>query len=99
MPCQVDDAGDDWFGASHTRLRGRHVSELLGPALYPGIPGIPGIFPTSRPVLAGEPRHFVREFPEIDGHVRALRLTYEPNIVNDRVDGFFILGIDISEQV
>jgi PAS domain S-box-containing protein len=83
-------AYETWFGVSPEALRGKHISELLGPLYQPNLPYIQG-------ALRGEPQEFEREIPNpAGGPPRHSLANYIPDIVDGTVRGFFVMVTDIS---
>ncbi len=82
-----------WFGVSPESMVGRHVSELLGEALYQlNRPYLEG-------ALGGTPQKFEREIPDpAGGPARHSLVDYIPDQVGGVVRGFFVHVADISER-
>jgi PAS domain S-box-containing protein len=83
----------DWFGVEPSMLPGRHISGLLGEAIYA----------RNRPyieaVLRGEPQVFERSYPRPDGSgVRHSLAHYLPDVNEGKVRGFYVMVLDISAQ-
>ncbi len=84
----------EWFGMNPERLRGLHVSELLGPELYE----------RNRPflerALQGEPQLFERTIVDTQGHARHTMISYHPDRdeATGVVRGIFAQATDISER-
>lgn len=83
-----------WFGRSPEEAQGRHIAEVLGPALYAqNKPYIEG-------ALAGQRQEFDRTIPGADGVLRHSHASYVPHLGADgAVLGFVVLVTDISEHV
>jgi PAS domain S-box-containing protein len=80
-----------WFGIAPEALRGKHISELLGPLYELNLPHI-------NAVLRGEPQTFEREIPDPQGGPSRHSLAhYLPDVADGVVHGFFVLVNDISE--
>ncbi len=80
-----------WFGVSPDALLGKHISELLGPALYRlNLPHI-------EQALRGHAQEFEREIPDpAGGPSRHSLATYIPDVVDGVVHGFFVHVADVS---
>ena len=83
----------EWFGLSQDQIRGRHMSEVLGPAAYSQIK------PYVERVLAGEAVEFERRLDYAGAGEKFVRCAYIPR-KNDRGElrGFFVLVTDVSER-
>ncbi|MCZ4563651.1 PAS domain S-box protein [Rhodococcus sp. IEGM 1401] len=82
----------DYFGIEPRDLVGKHLSELLGEALFQlNEPYITG-------VLAGEQQQFDRTLIDVNGAVRVTQATYVPDIVDGVVVGFTALVVDVSAR-
>ncbi|MEK8073552.1 PAS domain S-box protein [Rhodococcoides navarretei] len=82
----------DYFGIEPQDLVGKHISELLGEALYQlNLPYITG-------VLAGEQQQFDRTLIDVNGAVRVTQTTYVPDVVDAAVLGFTALVVDVSAR-
>jgi diguanylate cyclase (GGDEF)-like protein/PAS domain S-box-containing protein len=78
----------NWFGKSRDEIIGKHIKKLLGPDLYnKNLKFITG-------ALNGEKQVFEREIPLPDGDTCHSIATYTPHIVDDKVQGFFVLVAD-----
>jgi two-component system cell cycle sensor histidine kinase/response regulator CckA len=81
-----------YFGLTPEKIRGLHIKDLLGPKLYQ----------LNKPfilkVLAGEPQTFNRAITTPSGVVRHTLANYVPRYVNEKVDGFFAIVTDVTEQ-
>lgn len=82
----------DWFGVSPDKMRGMHISELLGPRL----------FEANRPMLEralqGEPQMFERTITDPKGIARHTMASYLPDMEDGVVRGIFVQVTDISER-
>jgi PAS domain S-box-containing protein len=82
----------EFFGSTPEQIRGRHVSEVLGPQLYA----------VNRPhierVLAGEPQLFERMITDQSGTPRHTQVSYMPYVLDGAVRGFFVLVTDIGAR-
>ncbi|HEU0031419.1 MAG TPA: ATP-binding protein [Kofleriaceae bacterium] len=85
-------AYEKWFGRTPESIKGRHISELLGPQLYAlNLPHITA-------ALRGQAQEFEREIPDpAGGPSRHSLASYLPDIAHGVVRGFFVLVTDISE--
>jgi PAS domain S-box-containing protein len=82
----------EWFGMSAEQIKGRHISELLGPEL------LKQNQPYIERALQGEAQCFEREIPipGSPGEFRVSEAHYLPDIVNGHVQGFLVMVFDIS---
>jgi len=81
----------DWFGRTPEQMVGIRIQDLLGEALFQQ--NVPFI----RAALAGEAQHFERTLTKADGSTGYTWSHYLPNVVNDEVQGFFVLIADVTE--
>lgn len=88
----ANDAYLEYFGVTPDKLRGRHISELLGPELYEQS------LPYIRRALAGEPQMFERYLPDSSGQLRFTQASYIPDLVEGVAQGFFVLVSDITAR-
>ncbi|GAA1938444.1 sensor histidine kinase [Nocardioides marmoribigeumensis] len=89
----ANDAYLEWFGWSPERLRGHHISELLGDELYAlNLPFITA-------ALAGEEQVFDRTLVDTLGRTRHTQAHYVPELVDGEVRGFFVLVADVTAHV
>lgn len=80
----------EWFGRSKEEMIDRiTMKELLGPLYEKNLPYI-------KQALAGKKQVFEREITLVDGSIRHSLATYTPDIVEGRVNGFFVHVADIS---
>lgn len=85
-----NDAYREWFGRSPEEMKGMHLRDLLGEALYRlNLPYIQG-------ALRGEKQVFERRIPRPDGGVRDSIATYTPDIVGGVVMGFSVHVADVT---
>ncbi|OHX19805.1 PAS domain S-box protein [Chromobacterium sphagni] len=83
----------DWFGAAADKLPGCSLLELLGAELYQTS------LPFAEAALRGEPQTFERRIRGPDGRMRDTLTHYLPDIVDDKVRGFYSVVHDVSELV
>ena len=83
----------DWFGIAPEALIDRSLRELLGAELY----GLNARYVDG--VLAGERQTFERVAAGHDGIARNFLATYLPDIIDGKVQGFYVLIHDVSEVV
>lgn len=84
----------DWFGISPDALRGLHIRELQGEALYEKN------LPYLEAALRGEHQHFERAIPKPDGTgFRYSSAEYVPDVVDNEVIGFYAIVSDITPIV
>lgn len=83
----------DFFGLQPDQVRGMHIREVLGPAL----------FESNRAhldaALRGEQQQFDRTLVDAAGRTRHTQATYIPDIVDEVVVGFIVHAIDVSPRV
>jgi PAS domain S-box-containing protein len=81
-----------FFGLTPGQIRGRHISELLGPDLYE----------LNRPhierALGGEPQLFARTITDPAGQPRHTQASYIPDVKDGEVRGFTVLVTDITAR-
>lgn len=83
----------EFFGQSPDAMRGRHIREILGEALFAlNLPYIEG-------VLAGREQHFDRTLTDRHGSTRFTQASYLPDILDGEVMGFSVLVTDVSARV
>jgi PAS domain S-box-containing protein len=83
-------AYERWFGMTPEFLKGRHVSEMLGPLYALNLPHIEA-------ALRGEPQEFERDFPDPGGGPsRRGLVNYVPDVVEGVTQGFFVMVTDVS---
>jgi len=81
-----------WFGYAPDRLRGRHVSEVLGEAAWQQLR------PHIEQALRGEPVTFEDRVVFKNGPPRHIRDSYIPHVDSSgRVRGFVVLSNDVTE--
>lgn len=83
----------EYFGRSPEQMRGMHISEVLGPQVYRSNE------PYLRSALQGEEQHFHRTLVDTTGRVHHTQASYIPDIVDDRVQGIFVLVTDVTPRV
>lgn len=89
----VNRAYEDWFGQRRDEMEGRHMSDVLGEALYALV------HPTIDAVLAGEAVHFERAWPHHDGTMRHIEGDYLPRSGADGATvGFYIFINDVTDR-
>ncbi|CAI3804500.1 sensor domain-containing diguanylate cyclase [Pseudarthrobacter sp. MM222] len=89
----VNDAVATWTGRTPDQIRGRHMREVLGAALYEeNLPHIAA-------VLEGEPQLYGRTLVNVAGQRRQVQISYVPDMRDGGVQGFFVLITDITERV
>lgn len=82
-----------YFGLTPEEIRGRHISEVLGADLAARN------MPFIQRALAGEELTFDVPMVDIAGRARRMQATYTPNVVAGKVQGFYVLVSDVTEQV
>ncbi len=83
----------DWLGQTPDRIRGRHVSEVLGPDLYARNRS------RLEAALAGEHQEFEREITDPRGRNRHSQTAYLPDVDGSTVLGVMVLVTDVTERV
>jgi PAS domain S-box-containing protein len=82
----------EYFGVTPEEIRGRHISQVLGPELYA----------LNRPylerALAGEPQLFDREIVDASGARRFTQASYVPDVADGEVRGLVVLVTDITAR-
>lgn len=83
----------DYFGFTPEEARGRHIRDVLGEAVYAlNLPYI-------RAVLNGEEQLFERTLIDQHGMTRYTQASYLPDIVDGRVEGFYVQVTDVTARV
>jgi PAS domain S-box-containing protein len=89
----ANEAYHEWFGISPQEMRGRHISEIIGEA----------VFATNGPImlraLEGEEQRFERTHIDPQGRTRHTQGSYVPDIVDGEVVGLFTLVTDVTQLV
>ncbi len=86
-------AYEDWIGISAEQLYGMHVSEILGEETMRANEH------RFESVLKGSPQHFERTMLDQSGQLdRHVLIHYVPDINNGEIQGFYVLGFDITTQ-
>ena len=80
----------EFFGLTPEEIRGRHVSEVLGPELYALS------LPHMERALAGEPQLFERTIIDRSGAPRHTQTYYIPDVADGKVLGLLVLVTDIT---
>lgn len=84
-------AYQEWFGRSGEETRSMTPREFLGEELFRESE------PHIEAALKGEPQVFERALTKADGDTRSIQVRYIPDIEEDGVKGFYVLGSDITE--
>ena len=80
-----------WYGLEHSEMAGRHMPELLGPAVFGELQE------RIASVLRGEAQSFERRVVnQAMGGLRHWLTHYLPDIVDEQVRGFYVLSHDIT---
>ena len=83
----------NWFGVDPAKMPGKHMREVIGEELYQS--NLPHI----QAALAGNTQKFERVIKRPDSHsLLNYQIEYQPEIVNGEVQGFYVLGYDITES-
>ncbi|SFV00481.1 PAS domain S-box-containing protein [Pontibacter akesuensis] len=85
-------AYESWFNMDPKQLLGRPVREVVGEAAYQGVKTY-----IDR-ALAGERLDFESRMPYREDFVKHIRTSYVPDIQQGKVEGFFTLVNDVTEQ-
>ena len=90
---QVNDAVAAWTVRTPDQIRGLHLREVLGDALYEeDLPHISA-------VLAGEAQLYGRTLVNVAGQRRQVQVSCVPDLQDGEVRGFFVLITDITERI
>lgn len=81
----------EYFGKTPEEIRGKHIKDLLGPALFEKN------LPYMQNVLKGEVQIFEREIPLPQGGSKHTIANYLPEISNGEVIGFFVIVSDVTQ--
>ncbi len=82
----------DWFGISPERLRGMHMSQLVGAERFAANE------PFLQRALRGESQLFENTLTDIHGTARHIMVSYVPDLEGGSVSGIFVQATDISER-
>jgi len=93
--CNViaNEAYVEWFGVSPSRLKGMHISEIIGETIYQQN------LPYMRAALGGEPQEFQRTLVDVSGATRHAQVSYSPDAPDGEVLGLFVMITDITPRV
>ncbi|AFY29732.1 PAS domain-containing protein [Cyanobium gracile] len=80
----------DWFGADPDQLIGKHISELLGPALYELNK------PYLESALQGQSQTFERKITTPSGTTRFSLTQYVPDVADGKVRGLLVHVTDVT---
>ena len=82
-----------WFGKTPQQIKGKSLRQTIGEQLY--AENLPHI----NSVMQGESQLFDRHIPSPDPNKTIhTQLSYLPHIINGQVEGFYVLGIDITDK-
>lgn len=81
-----------WFGKTPEQIKGQNLREVIGDSLYQE--NLPHI----QAVLSGKPQSFIRMIRREAKPAICTELRYLPHWAANQVQGFYVLGIDISDQ-
>lgn len=81
----------EWFGKAPEAMRGLHIQEVMGEALFAKNE------PFIRAALRGEPQQFERALAKADGRPGRIWTQYIPDRDGEAVRGFFVLAADITD--
>ncbi|NOT77380.1 MAG: PAS domain S-box protein [Bacteriovoracaceae bacterium] len=84
-------AYSNFFGINPDEIVGRHIKEILGNELFNKN------FSYMEKALKGEIQNFEREILTSKGELRWVLSSYVPNIINEHVEGFFVIVTDIND--
>ncbi len=82
----------EWFGILPDKMRGMHISDLIGPELYAAN------LPFLQRALQGEPQLFERTIIDTRGVPRHTIASYLPDTDGGTVRGIFVQATDISDR-
>ncbi|MDZ4233020.1 MAG: PAS domain-containing protein, partial [Dietzia sp.] len=83
----------DYWGTTPEQVAGRHIRDVLGEEIYElNLPYI-------RAALAGQEQSFSRILTDSQGATRHAQVSYIPNSVDGRVDGFYAVVTDVTARV
>jgi PAS domain S-box-containing protein len=80
------------FGLKREQIVGKRLEEILGQGNYGKIEQ------HLRAALRGQQAHFAYSFTDRHGESRWLEVTFVPNICHGSVNGFYVLGVDLTER-
>lgn len=83
---------EEWFGQSPAQFQGRHIRDLIGPALYERHR------PHMEQALAGVPQQFECVFEDASGRTRHSEVVYIPDVQAGQVQGFFAMSTDVTAR-
>lgn len=86
-------AYEQWFPFKAETLLGRNVKEVIGNDAYLSVKGYMGR------ALAGEAVSFEAHMPYRENFVKYIQTNYVPDLQNGKVQGFYTLVTDVTEQV
>jgi PAS domain S-box-containing protein len=86
----ANQAYEEWFGQTPQQVRGRHIADVVGAALFAELE------PRLRLVLAGRSELFERRFTLPGGKVRDALFSYIPDLQDGQVRGMYGFVSDIS---
>ncbi|MDR3663069.1 MAG: GAF domain-containing protein [Mycobacterium sp.] len=89
----ANDAYFEYFGMTPDEIRGRHISEVLGEAVYALN------LPYLQAALAGEEQLFERTLVDRHGKTRYTQASYVPDIVDGDVWGLCVQVTDMTARV
>jgi PAS domain S-box-containing protein len=83
-----------WFDKTPLQIKGQHIGQTIGEQLYSEN------LPRINAVMQGETQQFERHIlsPESNKTIHT-QLSYLPHIINEQVEGFYVLGIDITDKI
>ncbi|MGV3639181.1 MAG: PAS domain-containing protein [Adhaeribacter sp.] len=86
-------AYETWFPLKARDLLGRQIQKVIGPQAYPNVKAY------IKRALAGERLDFEASMPYRENFIRHIHTSYVPDVRQGRVQGFYSLVTDITEQV
>lgn len=81
----------EFFGLQPEQIVGRHIKEVIGTELFDKN------LPFIEKALRGETQNFEREIFTANGEYRWVIASYVPNILDGKIEGFFVIVTDINE--
>ncbi len=82
----------EWFGKDSDQMDGLHLSDLFNEDQCNKSS------PFIEKVLAGQKSEFERVLVKFDGSVSHILVQYVPHFMNNKVQGFFVMGSDITKR-
>lgn len=87
----VNRASLEWFGLSPEEMRGRHISDVIGPIAFAGMAA------RLNSVLAGNSELFEDTIVVVSGERRHAMFSYTPDTKAGRIDGIYGVISDVTQ--